>query len=251
MLWALSIHRERNRSDCSGGTVNALISVMGWLTGSLPVGLSWWLVPRYTMPSLKPAAPMPSARLKRPRRFSNAMWWVSSTIWPSSRCWRSRSDRSPGTSRGVRRMPTASSRTSSSGSVNSGLVRSSGRARISWSVNPHWREMAAPRAHVDAVCAVGEGGRLQLGEGVEPAVETVQLGGCLFELGVALEEHGHVGVQLQRLDHPLGLPPGELGDAAPGEVVGDLHLQPGLGGRDAVTAGHVAPPLADDRCGDR
>jgi hypothetical protein len=65
---------------------------------------------------------------------------------------------------------------------------------------------------------------------VEPLVEAAQLGGRLFELGVALEELGHVGVHLERLDHPLCLSPGELGDAAPGEVVSDLHVQPGLGG---------------------
>ena len=29
------------------------------------------------MPLLKPAEPMPSARLKRSRMFSNATWWVS------------------------------------------------------------------------------------------------------------------------------------------------------------------------------
>lgn len=42
----------------------------------------------------------------------------------------------------------------------------------------------------DAVLAVGEGGRLQLGEGVEPLVQAVQLSGRLFELGVGLEQHG-------------------------------------------------------------
>lgn len=51
---------------------------------------------------------------------------------------------------------------------------------------------------------------------------------CPFELGVALEEHGHVGVHLEGLDHLLRFSPGELGDAAPGEVVGDLYVQPGL-----------------------
>ena len=50
------------------------------------------------------------------------------------------------------------------------------------------------RAHVDAVFAVGEGGRLQLGEGMQPVVQAVQPGCRLLELGVAPEEHGHVRI---------------------------------------------------------
>ena len=56
---------------------------------------------------LKPAAPMPRARLKRPRMFSSAITWVSSTIWASSRCWGSAAKSSSGTSTGVRLMATA------------------------------------------------------------------------------------------------------------------------------------------------
>jgi hypothetical protein len=75
----------------------------------------------------------------------------------------------------------------------------------------------------------------------------VQLGGGLLQLGVTLEEHRHMGVHLERFDHPLRLSTRELADAPAGEVIGDLHGQPGLGGRDSFEAGHVSAPFAGDR----
>src|SRR5207302_9921699 len=61
----------------------------------------------HTMPSRKPAEPMPSARLKRPRMFSNATMLVSSTIWTSSKRARNSSNSSSETETGVLLMPTA------------------------------------------------------------------------------------------------------------------------------------------------
>src|SRR6266496_4322265 len=46
-------------------------------------------------------------------------------------------------------------------------------------------------------------------------------------------------VQLQRLDHALGLAPRELRDAATREIVHELHSEPRVAGRDSSNACHV------------
>jgi hypothetical protein len=61
--------------------------------------------------------------------------------------------------------------------------------------------------------------------------EAMQLGRRLFQLGVALEEHGNMGVHPEGLDHLFPLSPGEFRGAAPGEIAGDLDVQPGSSGR--------------------
>src|SRR5664279_5457335 len=55
-----------------------------------------------TAPALNPAAPMPRARLNRPRRFSSAMTWVNSTSWVWSKRSRRAANSSSVTSTGVR-----------------------------------------------------------------------------------------------------------------------------------------------------
>ena len=95
------------------------------------------------------------------------------------------------------------------------------------------------RAKVDAVLTVRERGRLQLGQILEALVEAMQLGCGLLKPGVAAQQPRHVRVHLERLDHALGLAPGESRDLAAREEIGELHERPGFAGGNSCNACHV------------
>src|SRR5271166_188879 len=66
----------------------------------------------HTLPSLKPDAPIPNARLKRPRRLPSVMMWVRPTSCALSKCARKPSNSWSLTSTGVRLIAVAYSRMS-------------------------------------------------------------------------------------------------------------------------------------------
>src|SRR5260370_256511 len=84
----------------------------------------------------------------------------------------------------------------------------------------------------------------------ERPVEAMQLGWGLLKPGVAAQQPWHVRVHLERFDHVLGLAPGEPGDLAACEEIGELHERPGFAGGDSCNACHVMllfPEVADNK----
>src|SRR5215831_4842969 len=74
-------------------------------------------------------------------------------------------------------------------------------------------------------------------------VDVAELGDRLLELSVTGHELGGVREDLQRLQHLVGLSPGEFAQGALGEVVREFDADPGLAGGYACDPWHIESPF--------